>query len=196
MKILTAVALISTLLASCQKEVYNETPAPVPHPAMEYSNLQNREVKQGQSQAVDLDKDGRADFAFFVIHIGDPVLQQDKIRFLGGANIGSHLLTDPADNSPVLKKNDIVPQANMPPYEWFEIIEIFLAQKVIGMAGPPWWEGPWKNAENKYVAVKLVKNGLHYNGWIEITFDTAGERLTLHKAAICKEAGKEVKAGW
>ncbi|HEX7844899.1 MAG TPA: hypothetical protein VF476_03800, partial [Chitinophagaceae bacterium] len=75
------------------------------------------------------------------------------------------------------------------------VSEVFLGEKIIGVNQPVYWQGPWKDVSHKFLAVQIVKNDLKYNGWIELTFDTANERLILHRAAISTEAGKEVKAG-
>ncbi|MBO9564747.1 MAG: hypothetical protein J7621_18355, partial [Niastella sp.] len=61
--------------------------------------------------------------------------------------------------------------------------------------GNPYWEGAWKQVHHQYLAIQIVKDNKRYNGWVEVSFDTAGEKLVLHKAAISKEAEKAVIAG-
>jgi hypothetical protein len=186
--------LILFSIASCtEKEI--SMPPPPPEPEMKYTDLQNKEVRSGKSQLLDLDGNGSVDFAFFVIHIGDPLFQQDKVRFLAGSNVQCNLLVGGDNNSPVLTKGSIISLNNMPPFEWYEVSEVFLAEKIIGMNAPPFWQGPWKDVSHKYLAIQIVKNNQRYNGWIELSFDTVTEKLYLHKAAISKEAEKEVKAG-
>jgi hypothetical protein len=186
--------LLALFIVSCtEKEV--SMPPPPTDPEMDYTDLQNKEVRAGKSQLLDLDENNSIDFAFYTMHIGDPVGQQDKIRFLAGSNVQCNLLVGGDNNSPVLAKGNTISLNNMPPYEWFEVSEVFLAEKIIGMNAPPFWQGPWKDVSHKYLAIQIVKNNQRYNGWIELSFDTVAEKLYLHKAAISKEAEKEVKAG-
>jgi len=43
-----------------------------------------------------------------------------------------------------------------------------LAEKIIEEAGPDHWEGNWKNASHKHLAIQLRKGDLRYNGWVEL----------------------------
>jgi len=43
--------------------------------------------------------------------------------------------------------------------------------------------------------IQIERNGRLYNGWIELSFSTANEKLILHKAAISVEEGRTVRAG-
>jgi hypothetical protein len=52
-----------------------------------------------------------------------------------------------------------------------------------------------KLANHKYLPVYLKKNGHVYFGWIELSFDTIAEKIILHRAALCTEAGQKIKAG-
>ena len=49
---------------------------------------------------------------------------------------------------------------------------------------------------HKYLPVQLNKNNKLYNGWIELSFDSAASKLVLHKAAFSAEENKDVKAGY
>lgn len=181
-------------IASCsEKDVV--TPPPTNHPKMKYTDLQDREVKYGKNQGIDVDGNGTIDFAFYVIYIGDPLLQQDKVRFLAGSNIACNLLVDPNNNSPVMAPGEIIRLGNTPPYEWFEVSEIFLGERILTDNLPPFWQGPWKDVSHKFIAIQLVKDGARFNGWIEISFNTVSEKLVIHRAAISNEAEREVKAG-
>ncbi len=181
-------------IASCsEKDV--AAPPPPTHPNMKYTDLQGREVKHGKSQAIDVDGNGTIDFAFYVIYLGDPVFQQDKVRFLAGSNIACNLLVDDNNNSPIFGTGETIKLGNTPPYEWFEISEVFLGEKIITDNLPPFWQGPWKDVSHKFIATQVVKNGQRFNGWIEISFDTTAEKLVLHRSAVSIDAEKEVKAG-
>jgi hypothetical protein len=191
------VLLVAVALFSCsKKDVAQPDPVPDPnHPNMQYTDLQNAEVIRGKYQAIDLDGDGTKDFSFGVYLIGDPLNQEDKVRFAAFSSIDRNLLVNADNLSPVLSGGEVVPVQGKAPYEWYQISEVLLVEKVIGMVNPPYWRGSWNNMKNKFFSLQIKKNGLRYNGWIEMSFDTQGERLILHRAAICKEAEKEVKAG-
>jgi hypothetical protein len=81
-------------------------------------------------------------------------------------------------------------------YNWFNASSVMLAEKIIEEAGPDHWEGNWKNASHKYLAIQLRKDDLRYNGWVELSFKTDTEELTLHRAAITTEPGKTITAGY
>ncbi len=183
---------LCSIMSCSEKEVSFPPPT---DPEMKYIDLQNKVVKAGKSQLLDLDENNSIDFALYTMHIGDPVGQQDKIRFLAGSNVQCNLLVGGDNNSPALTKGNTIAINNMPPFEWYEVSEVFLAEKIIGMNAPPFWQGPWKDESHKYLAIQIVKNNQRYNGWIELSFDTATDTLYLHKAAISTEAEKEVKAG-
>jgi len=71
-----------------------------------------------------------------------------------------------------------------------------LAEKIIEEAGLDHWEGNWKNASHKYLAIQLRKGDLRYNGWVELSFKTDTEELTLHRAAITTGPKKTITAGY
>ena len=66
--------------------------------------------------------------------------------------------------------------------------------RVISFSPEPFWEGDWKEASHHFVPIQLKKQNGLYNGWIEVSFSTVTEKLTLHKAAICTEANKRILA--
>jgi hypothetical protein len=191
------VLLVAVALFSCsKKDVVQPDPVPDPnHPNMQYTDLQNAEVKRGKTQSLDIDGDGTKDFAFGVYLVGDAINKEDKIRFAAFSSLAKNLFVDGNNLSPVLSKGQVIPLNGQSPYEWYEISEVLLIEKIIGMVKPPYWQGPWDNMKNKYFSLQVKKNGMRYNGWIELSFDKQDEKIVLHRAAICKEAEKEVKAG-
>lgn len=183
-------------LGACKKD---GTPGPSkpakPQPGMIYTDLQNRELKFQQAQVIDLNQDGTADIGFSTWYIGDPVEHEDEVLFFAGSYIHSHLLMDEANSSPVFKPGDEIPVNNYPGHAWYQVAQVEMAMKNTPASGQPYWEGAWKQVNHQYLAIQVVKEGKRYNGWIEVSFDTAGEKLVLHKAAISKEAEKAVVAG-
>ena len=177
---------------SCKKDAI--VPKPSTHPVMRYKDLQNAEVAVSYSQSVDIDNDGTKDFAFSVLLVGDPILQRDRLQFIAHSKIDDNLLNNDEDQSPVLNRYDLISETHQG-YQWYEISAIVLAEKITTMTNV-FWEGLWKNASHKYLPVQIKRNNKLYHGWIELSFDTASEKLILHKSAISTEAGKDVKAGY
>lgn len=193
---LSLLLLVLLVAAGCHDKEELPPPVNTPGPSMRYTELNDKEVKKGQAQVIDVDHDGKMDFVFFVTYIGDPIFKQDKVRFSLGSNIHSLLFVGDDNNSPVLSKGALISSTNQAPYEWFILSEVFLAEKIITDENPPFWQGPWKDVKNKYISIQVKKeDGTGYSGWIEFSFDTAGDKIILHKAAISLEAGKDVKAG-
>ena len=87
-------------------------------------------------------------------------------------------------------------RAQYPSYDWYEVSAIVLAEKITPVNGEPYWQGPWKNVAHKFLPVMIRKEDKSYYGWIELSFDTAAEKMILHRVAICTEANREVKTGW
>jgi hypothetical protein len=189
--LLVAIATV-TLIACGKEKPLPEAPASS-HPLMAYKNLQNQEVKYGQSRYVDIDSDGTNDFLFNVELIGDPILQRDRIQFYANSGIKRNLLNNDLDESPMLNKGDSISK-NHVGYNWWQISSIVLAEKIITYNGDS-WQGLWKNADHKYLPIQVEKTGKLYHGWIELSFNTVEEKLILHNAAISTEEEKGIKAG-
>jgi len=172
-----------------------DIPYPVTQPQMHYTDLQNAEMRHNQPFALDIDGDGSTDFLFSTLLVGDPILQRDRLQFIAHSKIGTNLLNNDNDQSPVLNNGDKISLIQTG-YEWFELSAIVLAEKITGMTEPMHWAGLWKYATHRYLPVQLKKNGKFYNGWIELSLDSLSEKLVLHKTAISIEAGKDIKAGY
>ena len=99
------------------------------------------------------------------------------------------------ENAPVLQKGELVPLENFGGYNWYEVSQIELAQKVTGMTGEPFWEGLWKSSNHDYLPVQILVNNQRFNGWVELSFDINSEKIILHKAAISKLPERFVIAG-
>lgn len=189
--------LAATLIISCGKD--NTLKAPQepekPLPEMLYTDLQNRELKFQQTQLIDLNHDGTIDIGFSTWYIGDPVEKEDEVLFFAGSYVHSNLLMNNANGSPAFNAGDTIPVNNYPGHNWYQVAQVEMALKNTPATGPSYWEGDWKQVNHKYLAIQVVSGNKRYNGWIEVSFDTTGEKLVLHKSAISKEAEKAVVAG-
>jgi len=168
---------------------------PVTHPVMDYTEF-NQEIPFGQAFYVDIDNNSSKDFLFYTIQSSDPILKKDYHYYQVGSSYGASVAEDTSNaQAPVLDKSAAI-SVNMPAgINWFNASGVTLARKVTGTTGTPFWEGGWKNASHQYVAVRVTRAELNYYGWLEVSFDAAAGKTILHRAAICREAEKEVKAG-
>lgn len=194
-KIFIPVLLLTTLMACRKDETEIPPPPPPPLPQMMYTDFQNFEAGEGRSKIFDIDSNGTADFMFATRLIGDPILMRDRLQFLGFSAISAYVLADPFNNSLVLNKGASITSVAPQGFDWFEVQDVLIAEKITPMHGPVFWEGNWKDASHKYLPLQVRKEGQIYNGWIELSLDKTKEKLILHKAGVSKEAGKNVKAG-
>lgn len=183
------VGMLLLFLTSCDKPVVNTDSG------MVYTDLKNKEVKFNEISSIDINYDGIMDLSFSTLLIGDPVAQQDKQKYLVTSKINCFLPVDNQENAPVLKKGESIPIENFAEYTWYEIAQIELAQKVIGMTGAPFWEGSWKSGNHNYLPVQVKVNHQRFNGWIELSFDMNAEKIILHKSAISKLPERAAIAG-
>jgi hypothetical protein len=182
----------SIFFIACSKKPPLNPPA-TSNPLMTYKNLNDQVVKYGQTQYIDVDNDGSKDFKFDVLLVGDPILQRDRIQFYANSGIKRNLLNNSVDESPMINKGDSISKVHNG-YTWWEISAIVLAEKIVDNNGSH-WEGLWKDADHKYLPIQMEKSNKLYHGWIELSFNTAEEKLILHKAAISIEEEKSVQAG-
>ncbi|HEY1115358.1 MAG TPA: hypothetical protein VGE66_17420 [Chitinophagaceae bacterium] len=192
-KLLT-LALGLFLLSSCEKSPVGEEPPVDNHPRMQYTDLQNFEVKPGTFKRVDLDGNGTNDLLFKTLLVGDALGQRDRLQFYAHTGIGIYQPVNELEEVPQLSTGEAV-KVQFPGYTWYEITAIVLAEKITPVSGSVHWEGPWKAASHKFLPVMVEREGKAYYGWVELSFDTASEKMTLHRAAISTEAGREVIAG-
>jgi hypothetical protein len=190
--------LLPILFMACEKKNRAVQPIPIPvsPPQMQYTDLNNTPVRFGQWQMVNPDGDNITDLLFSTVLIGDPVLRRDRRQYFVSAGFDVFLLTDANEQTPLFNSGDKITIANTPGYNWFNASSVVLAEKIIEETGPDRWEGNWKNANHKYLAIQLKKGDLHYNGWVELSFKTDTEELVLHRAAMTTEPGKTITAGY
>ena len=182
-------------VSSCTKEK-KPVPVPVTPPlAMEYFNLDKEIIADAPGFLLDVNHDRRVDLAFTTLLLGDPIYRVDKMQFLVSSNKDVNLPVNGSEEVPVMYRGESIVPGNFNGYQWFEISSILLVQKVISFTAPPAWEGHWKNASHRYLPYQLIINEKTYNGWVELSVDIVHEKIVLHKAAICKEPNKTIKAG-
>jgi len=190
MKIIVfATALL--MLVSCKKTPVTD---PVVQPDLKYIPLNDFELTAGKWKVVDVDEDGKADFHFETLLVGDPILQQDKLQFYAGSGIEDYLLNNEYEETPCLNKNDLIGRQN-PGFEWNQISALILAEKVTGMTGPSFWRGNWKDASHRFLPIRINREGKEFLGWIELSFHTETGKLILHRAALSIKPGVDIKAG-
>jgi hypothetical protein len=190
-QILTA-AGIGLLFASCSK---NDNTSP--QVSMAYLNLNNIVVTATTPLTIDLNNDGTVDFRVTT------ELSQD---ISSGSDLLEFRVTSLAQNQ-VLMKDDRTParkEENVPiyitdelPYQWNTQLSAAIVTRVIPTdIANSHWQGTWLNHFNKYLPVKLVKDGASYLGWIQISFsNTVPMGIIVHDAAYNKIAGQPIKAG-
>lgn len=192
-KLLT-LALGLFLLSSCEKSPVGEEPPVDNHPRMRYTDLQNFEVNPGTFKRVDLDGNGTNDLLFKTLLVGDALGQRDRLQFYAHTGIGIYQPVNELEEVPQLSTGEAV-KGQFPGYTWYEITAIVLAEKITPVSGNYYWVGAWKTASHKFLPVMVERGGQAYYGWVELSFDTATEKMILHRAAISTEAGREVIAG-
>ena len=183
--------LIVLVFIGCKKETLRQPPAQ----QMEYKDLQQKEIGYNEFTRLDLDDNGTLDVAFTTYHIGDPLMQMDKIQFCAKSLIDSYFPVTADDNVQILNAGDWITTKSKTNYEWYQITLLVMAQKNIPLSGSVYWTGNWKSAHHNYLPVQLDKQGKRYNGWVELSYDIEKEKIILHRSAISKIANMDIKAG-
>lgn len=192
MKPLTISLILLVLFSSCQKEGdYFPLPS---HPKMKYTNV-NEQVKFGSHAILDIDGNGTRDFIFSTLLVGDPVFQRDRRQYYINSTIETYLLVNGQEQSPVLNKGDRI-ASNHPGFNWFEISAIVLTEKIIPVASNPFWQGPWQQANRKYMPIQVKRGGQVFHGWVEMSFNITEEVLIIHRAAISTMPSVAILAGF
>ncbi|MET0464314.1 MAG: hypothetical protein ABW007_14210 [Chitinophagaceae bacterium] len=199
MKILFLTSLTMILLSACSKRDNAVEPPPPDEarilPEMMITELNDAEVKQGQSKVIDLNRDGVRDIAFATWYIGNPNENEDEVLFFASTGTQSALMLGGENESPRFGRDNMISKEPSSGFGWYVIGQAELAMKNIGHVGDPYWEKPWKNANHSFLAVRVNKEDNWYYGWVELSMDTANSKLILHRAAIGMVADKAVKTG-
>lgn len=196
-KVLTMKRLIHLLplvifAVACEKDPASPPPSQQP---IRYTDLKDTAIRLKRSAVFDLTGDGQWDVFFGTLMVGDPLEEVDKWQWLVGSHFDANLPVNEDENIPMLQKNNEIPINNFSGYTWFNASMVYLTQKIIGTNVPPVWQGEWKNANHHFIPIQVMKNGGLYNGWVEVSFDTTGEKLIVHKSGISNIPGVAVKAG-
>ena len=190
MKKQTLILIFVSIFFACKKP-----PSPPKQTEMVYTHLNDKEIPFGQYHSIDLNNDGKLDFDFYTMLVGDPLAQQDKQKYLVGSRLHTLLPVNDQENAPILNQNDPIPFVDFQGYSWYPLSTIELAQKIISMSGPDVWEGLWKDSHHQYLPLQVTVGGQRFNGWIELSFEKETRKLILHKAAVSTKAETAVKAG-
>jgi hypothetical protein len=193
MKKIISLGFVLMIAVACKKPP-PEPPVPS-YPSMLVKDLADSSLAFGRIASIDLDDNGEKDVFFSTQLVGDPIEQKDKKQWMVNTSFNVSLPVNSTEHIPVLRYLDSIPLNDFAGYEWYNASSILLSQKTITMTTPPFWEGDWKEASHRFVPIQLKKQDGLYNGWIEVSFSTTDEKLTLHKAAICKLANKSILAG-
>jgi hypothetical protein len=193
MKKTISLCLVLMLAVACKKT--GVEPDVAPYPSLIVKDLSDTSIAFGRIAYLDLDDNGEKDVLFSTQLVGDPIEQKDKKQWFVTSSFNANLPVNGTEHIPVLRYLDSIPLNDFSGYVWYNASSIVLSQKTITMRTAPYWEGDWKEASHRFVPIQLKKQNELYNGWIEVSFSIGNEKLTLHKAAICKEANKSIIAG-
>ncbi|HEX6914122.1 MAG TPA: hypothetical protein VF145_02705 [Chitinophagaceae bacterium] len=190
MRTLIISVMLMLAAAACRKTAY--TP---PAPQVSFTDLNGIGSGAQQPVTLDLDNDGVKDIRFTFTLVGDPIMQVDKHQFYVSGYLHTYFPVNSAEACPVLPFNGLVSAESFPGYTWYNAPAMMLAEKVVSMNQPPYWQGLWYSTAHRYIPFYLLKDGKRYFGWIEFSFDTTTEKVLLYSAGVAKEAEKSIRAG-
>ncbi len=179
---------LTILLFSCDKKD--------PLVSYEYINLNDTTVAYNHPVGLDIDKDGTMDFLASTLLVGTSTA--DRIQFRISSAQRNRILFEEEESPAIMDNNAVITKDDQPPHTWTAIGSAIIVERVYPYnLSETYWEGTWKNKQNKYLPVQLVKqDGSVYNGWIRISFTNDGQtKIILHDAAYCKTANAQIKAG-
>lgn len=181
---------LATMLYSCEKEDQDQTVT------YGYTDLNDTTVSYNHHVELDLDKDGERDFLASTVLIGKST--GDHLQFRISSAFANRILLQEEELPAMLENDATITKSDQPPYTWTAIGSAIIVERIIPIdLSEMRWEGAWKNMQNKYLPVQLVKqSGKVYNGWIRISFSNdAQSKIILHDAAYCKSPNVQIKAG-
>lgn len=192
-KVYSFVLGIIVLFAACKKNDSNVQP--ILQPPMQYIDLHDSTVQFGSYIALDLDRDKTTDVVFGTRLVGDPIGKVDKAQWLVSSSLNTNLLISNQEELPLLRFQDSIPVGNLPEHTWYNAANTVLVQKITSLIGSRHWDGLWKQATHHYVAFQLKQKEELLNGWVEVSFDPAGEQMILHRAALSQAKNRTILAG-
>ncbi len=188
-------SLLVLFIVACKKSTVVPNPLPQLPPNMQYKDLGDSSIRFGKSASYDLNNDGEKDILFSTQLVGDPIEQKDKRQWLITSSFNTNLPVNNAEQTPAMYYNEQILLTSFAGNNWYNASQVKLSQKTITMSLPPYWEGNWTDASHRYIAFQIKKQDRLYNGWVEVSFSTANERLIIHRAAVSTEADRHISAG-
>lgn len=192
MKNILTFFFVGLMAASCHKDPVRTPDKPAP--AMKYIEFHDLELSFGHGWSFDLDQDGLKDIFFSSSLVGDPLAEVDKHQFYFGTSPFTFSPVDDMEETPALAQGRIISDTSFSGHHWYNA-SVILAQKIIKENVPDTWLGNWKDKSHHYIVLRVDQQGRPFYGWIEVSFDMQAEKIILHRAALCKESGREIKAG-
>ena len=184
----TILALIILHSTSCDKNPV------MPAVNMHYTDLHNMEVKLNDLVRVDLDQDGVNDIRFSTVLVGDPILKTDYHQLTCSTIGNEHTPVNSNNETPALAAGASISANAFPGYPWNYAL-VILTQKVEKDGAPSYWDGNWKDASHRHLAIRINRDNHSYYGWLELSFDSTEEKLVLHRAGFSTSPDTEIKAG-
>jgi hypothetical protein len=188
MKLQILAIAFSTLLFSCEKE-----DQPVSY---QYINLNDTTVYYNHPVELDLDQDGERDFLASTVLIGTATA--DLLQFRISSAFKNRILLEEEESPAMFDQDALITGNDQSPYIWTAFGSALVVERVMPIdLNETYWNGVWKNKQNKYLPIQLVKgNGSIYNGWIRISYSNDPQsKIILHDAAFCKSSKVQIKAG-
>jgi hypothetical protein len=185
-------ASLAVLLFSCKKED-DEVSSTI-----EYTNYNNRAVTETTDLVLDLNKDGANDYVVTTQPVSDGTSTRLVFKVAKYQGTANRILLQEDEGAPkMMEKNETITKEALPDYEWTPLHLANLVEHVTpAQPAAPYWQGTWKEKQNKYLPVQLLKDNKTYNGWIQISFSAANTpQIIVHDAAVSKEADVSIKAG-
>lgn len=196
MKEVITIFLCVVMFLSCKKTIIEEKIPSENHPPMHYKNFRDTGIGFTKWASFDLNDDGSKDIYFSTLLLGDPIAKQDKKQWNIQSSFFANLPVNDKETIPQLNKGDSIPVNNFSDYTWYNASNILLAQKVFHeYLAPPFWDGHWKAAQNRFVPIQIIQNDKRYNGWVELSFSMQTEKVILHRSGISKLENITVLAG-
>jgi len=192
MKSILTFIFVGLMAASCHKDPV-QTPDK-PAAPMKYVELHDFELPFGKGVSIDLDQDGQKDIFFASVLVGDPLAHADKHQFIFSTSPFTFSPVDDNEETPALAQSRTISDSSFPGHHWYNA-NVILAQKIIMENVPDTWLGNWKDKSHHYIVLRVDQQGKPFYGWMEVSFDMQTEKIILHRAALCKESGREIRAG-
>jgi hypothetical protein len=187
------------VIISCQKKNTVEEP---PHPVMRYQDFQDQTISLSDPPLfIDIDNNGADNLILSVNVSFNPSTGVTEKRADIICIAGTYIPIMSGTQAPILNYGDKISINEFAGYSWYNAWRAILASKQLSPQ-PGDWIGNWNNKTHKYIPFLLDPSGIVRYGWIELSFDSATEKITVHKTGIVFPSGivteykKPIKAGY